>query len=69
MFKLVIILCIAGGSCLPYTESPVKYYDTLEECNIVGTNKAEAMKKDALDSRLPLASIEGICIESNTESI
>ena len=69
MFKLVIILCVAGGTCLPYTETPVKYYDTLEECNVVGTKKAEAMKQDAIETQLPLGYIEGIFIQTGIDSV
>ena len=69
MFKLVIILCLAGGNCLPYTETPVKFYSSLEECEIAGRNKAEAMKEDAIDSQLPLAYIEGVCIQTDIDSV
>ena len=32
-------------------------------------NKAEAMKEDAIDSQLPLAYIEGVCIQTDIDSV
>ena len=72
MLKVIIVICALHGAtftCLPFSETPVKYYDSMGECTAAGQKKADEMLTDARKNNVPVALIEATCVETNLDQV
>lgn len=43
MWKVLIVICTLGNPCTLFTEDPVRYYHTEQECIVQAEKKAKGM--------------------------
>ena len=49
MWKVLVIICMAGYDCTAFQQSPMKYYHSYDECVSIAIEKEKQLTKAYID--------------------